>query len=211
MNYVKDEKLLQAYLVKYGIREMFDTPELHFRFFEYDKGEQVVGPMKPLEHILFLVDGTAHIYGLREDSRFLPVSVSTPLTIYGDVEFATGHGSPFFVEAASRLYCAALPLAEYDEILRGDVRFLNTLLAHLGEKFAFATMMDNFSGELEEQVLYYLDNHCPDGCIHSVKDTVFRLRCSRRQLQRVLGSLCEKGMLEHYKKGGYRRTRGADT
>ena len=52
--------------------------------------------------------------------------------------------------------------------------------------------MDVTMQTLEEKLLLYLDKMQPDHTIHSVNETVIAMHCSRRQLQRVLKTLCEE-------------------
>ena len=204
MEVLRQPELLRDYLDRFQIREMFDTQDLHFRLFQYSKGERLLSPIRKMEHLLFLVEGTVYIYGLRQDAGYSPLVVHTPLTIYGDVEFATQQPGGFFVEAQSSVRCVALPFRQYEETLRADVRFLNTLLRFLGEKLAFASSIETSGASVEEQVLFYLENFCADGCIHSVNETFMRLHCSRRQLQRALSRLCSTGQIERVGKGCYR-------
>lgn len=57
---------------------------------------------------------------------------------------------------------------------------------------------------LEERLLYHLKNECLHRTIIGMDDTAARLRCSRRQLQRVVKKLEEQGRLKKLRKGCYR-------
>lgn len=203
METVKDQKQLERYMEQYRIREMFDTDSLDFQLVHYRKGERMASADVMINDLLFLAEGTVKVYGIREDAGIIPVNEEEPLQIYGDMEFATGHPGMFFVEAVNDVYCIALPFRENEEVLRKDARFLNTLLSHLGEKVENISILETCSTTLEERVLYYLKETAQDHMIHSVSSAMSSLRCSRRQLQRVLHDLCASGTIVKVKKGCY--------
>ena len=74
MRYIHDEKLLERLLVQEGVQDHFETRGLSFRLVEYEKGELICAPGKPLEDILFTVRGTVQVYSLREDGGRTPIS-----------------------------------------------------------------------------------------------------------------------------------------
>lgn len=196
--------LLERYLKKYGIREKFDTKELEFRLIRFEKGEYLTSPIKVSEHLLFLVKGTVQIYSLRADTSVSPVTVQRPPAFFGDMEFATGHPTPFFSEAAEEVLCIALSLPRYGAFLARDCRFLSAMLRSVGEKLNQVSLMDASGRTLEERLLYYMEHLCRDGTLSGINDAVGQLRCSRRQLQRVLADLCRQGRIEKTGKGIYR-------
>lgn len=197
-------QILNNALQKYKIPQMFDTPDIEFHLIRYQKGEQLTSPTITPEQLMFLVKGTVQIYSLLEDGVLSPVTVQRPCTILGDIEFITGKPPTFFVEAKSEVLCVTLHIAVYQERLHQDIRFLNTLLESVGSKFNIVSQLEVNCRTIRERLLYYLNNLSEDGCIHSVNDTMIQLRCSRRQLQRVLAELCRENILIKEKKGGYR-------
>ena len=56
----------------------------------------------------------------------------------------------------------------------------------------YSSSQSNFS-TLEEAFLSYLSKRCPDQTFSGVEKMAMQLHCSRRQLQRVLKKLLEKG------------------
>lgn len=198
---------LQNALKKNGILEMFDTPNLDFRLLRFRKGEYLASPEIEPEYLLFLIRGSVQIYNLMEDSSLAPVGVQNPGAILGDIEFITNQPTLFFVEAKTEVTCVGLSISAYRAVFRQDVRFLNTLLDSVCHKLKSISMMDVNNRTLRERLLYYLSSLSPDGCIHSVNEIVMQLRCSRRQMQRVLSELCEEGILVRNGKGRYRLCR----
>ena len=87
---------MEYWLDKGGIRDCFDTPDLVFQAYRYEKGEYITVPGKPMDKILFLVEGTVQIYGIREDGSLSPVNQIVSPTILGDLEFPNQEAAPFF-------------------------------------------------------------------------------------------------------------------
>lgn len=199
---------LQAYFERFHIGSKFTSPDLQFRLLRFGKGECLTAPYQKLNDILFLVKGSVKIYHLRSDGGFSPVASVTPVAILGDMEFATGQPTAYYSETMSEALCIGLSLSRYDSCLREDPIFLNEMLRSVGEKLAMVSSLETSSQGLEEKVLFYLESFCPDGCLHSVNDTVMQLHCSRRQLQRVLKKLCDAGRIEKQRRGAYRLSSG---
>ena len=123
-------------------------------------------------------------------------------TLLGDVEFCGANGGTFYTGAAERVLCLAIPFAENRKTLEDDSIFLRFALRQMAQKLTMSTM-DVTMQTLEEKLLLYLDKMQPDHTIHSVNETVIALHCSRRQLQRVLKTLCDDGRLARTGKGHY--------
>lgn len=81
--------------------------------------------------------------------------------------------------------------------------FLRFVLARLAEKLALSSRMDVVTQTLEEKLLFYLNNVNPNHEITSISQTLQVLHCSRRQLQRLLKSLCDDNILIKKGRGCY--------
>lgn len=196
--------LMKYYLERYGIMESFSTLNLQFRLLRFEKGEYLTSPDKRMDEILFLVKGNVQIYNLQSDSGISPVAPVCPGAIFGDMEFATGHPSAFYTEAMNTVLCIGLSLSRYGEILKQDAVFLFRMIYSLGSKLEDFLILETSGKSLEEQVLFYLEHFCGQGCMHSVNTAVMHLHCSRRQLQRVLKKLCDDGRIEKKQRGTYK-------
>ena len=201
MQEIKDTKRIEQ--VYQTVQHCFRLrpPVLHF--LQFEKGELLNHPLCPLDQFLIVAEGRVSIYDLSEDGGIRYVSRTGAGTLLGDVEFCGADGSAFYTEAAERVFCLAIPFAENRETLEDDPVFLRFALRQMAQKLTMSTM-DVTMQTLEEKLLLYLSNMQPDHTIHSVNETVIALHCSRRQLQRVLKTLCEEGKLEKTGKGKYR-------
>ena len=119
------------------------------------------------------------------------------------MEFAEGGNPPFFTEAVTDVTCIALPVQPYEKQLHADNRFLHVLLHSYAKKLHFFAFVDAPAETIEERVLLYLKNVCPNHTIQGIEAAVLQLRCSRRQLQRVLQKLCAEQKLKKIGKGRY--------
>ena len=203
MRQITDTARIDAWVKAEHIRDNFDTQELTFGACRFAKGEIIASPDAPLRELLFLVEGAVQIYGIRADGSFSPINFMTAPGMLGDVEYCNGL-SPFFVEAKTGAVCVSLDVAKYRDSLDRDVRFLHRLLRSFAEKLEYFSMEETISSSVEERVLFYLRSVSPDHELRGIEATLLRLRCSRRQLQRVLGKLIAEGKIRKIGRGHYR-------
>lgn len=109
----------------------------------------------------------------------------------------------YYVEAAEKVICLAIPFQENKSMLENDPIFLRFVLTQLAEKLSLSSQLDAITQTLEEKLLFYLSNVEPNHEISSVSQTLQVLHCSRRQLQRVLKSLCDNNILIKRGRGCY--------
>ena len=203
MEEIRDRRWIAEQVAASGIRDYFDSEELEFQAYRYARGEIIASPDAPLQHLLFLVKGAVQIYGIRSDGGISPINYMTPPGMLGDVEYCNGL-SPFFVEVKEEAVCLALDVRRYREALDRDLAFLHHLLRSFAEKLEHFSLEETLSFTVEERVLFYLSNIAPDHEIRGIETALLRLRCSRRQLQRVLRQLCDEGKIKKTGHGSYR-------
>lgn len=207
MKELNEPDQIELYIRKSGIKEKLSTEGIIFKVFRYEKGELLASPVEPLDHILFPVEGKAVIYGIRNDGTSFPISEIRKGDIIGDVEF-TGSDEPvLFVEASKPVVCLAIDIKAYRKILMNDVTFLQTILASFAGKFRKIITIDAMSGNIEERVLNYMENLSPEHELYRISEAIYTLRCSRRQLQRVLRKLADEGKIMKTGKGRYKLSR----
>ena len=203
MQLIHDEKLLEAILEKEKIH--FCNRPRSVRLLQFEKGELLTQPLTPLRQFLIVERGSVQIYGMDESSRKYSIALSKKGTLLGDVEFCKDKLSPFFTEAVGTVLCLAIPFQQNRSQLENDTIFLQFVIEQLANKLTMMAKMELTVQTLEEKVLLYLQDAWPDHEITSVNEALSSLHCSRRQLQRVLKKLCEKGKLEKCGRGHYRK------
>lgn len=203
MKQIQDPKKLREYLDRYQIEALFATKQLPFQLCQYERGEILNYLRDPGSFLRFVVSGAVQIYAVRSDGSRAPLRYEDQFTLLGDMEFCGEPPSPFLVEAAERVICVELPLYHCREQLLEDNTFLRFLLRSVARKAGFAKQEAEYA-TIEQKLLYHMTNNCPGGELRGMEAAAVQLRCSRRQLQRALRTLCEKGRIEKLGKGVYR-------
>lgn len=211
MKRINDSGLIDQLVETHQIHRFFDTRGLSFQCLQYQKGEVLCSPLNSIGYLLFLVNGSVQIYALHPDGWKMPVAAISKASgqIFGDVEFCSGKATAFFAEAMEEITCLALPIQDNQERLHQDVRFLHTLLQSISEKFDLCLNAELIFPTLEEKVLRHLEA-LSDHTIRNLEETALYLKCSRRQLQRVLKKLCENEMIQKTGRGQYCIKESAD-
>jgi CRP-like cAMP-binding protein len=204
MEVVRDTQAVEQLIEFYDIRGLFDTPDLSFIGLHFQKGEVLYSPLNPLQHLLFLVKGSIQMYDLQPDGSTIPISLLSGFTMIGEREFIAPHSTRFFLEAADDCTFIALPIEPNRTELDKDLCFLHYLLTILSDKFEMGVSVESLSGTLEKRLLEYLRYDAEGHELSELDSALFHLRCSRRQLQRVLKKLCDSGELVKLGKGHYR-------
>lgn len=204
MKKITDTDRIAHWIKQEKIQDYFDTKDLEFHANQYEKGELIASPYTALGQILFLIEGVVQIYSLRNDGGISPISQIAEFALLGDMEFCTKEKSPFFVEAKTTVVCLTLSIKKYQEALNQDLRFLHVLLQSFLNKLKIFSSINVVALTIEERVLLYMKTLSTNGELQGVESATVQLRCSRRQLQRVLKKLCDEGAVEKLGKGHYR-------
>lgn len=205
MKHINDAEFVSQLVKQHQLYRYFDSTDLTFQCLKFQKGEILCSPLNPIGYLLFLIHGAVQIYALHPDGWKRPVAptVKTVGQIFGDIEFGCGKPTPFFAEATEETLCLALSIGDHLEQLHRDIRFLHHLLRSMSEKFERYLSVDFPTATLKEKLLSFLES-LPDCELSNIEETALQLRCSRRQLQRILQKLCEDGTLQKVGRGRYR-------
>lgn len=184
--------------------EYFDIKDLQFEIFSYEKGEQMVSPLEPLKYFMFIIEGMVRIYTLKEDSSIQAIVNLDEGAILGHHEFCFESDEyTLYAEAITSVKCLVLPFKQAYKNLKKDSDFLMFLLKNtLLDQVRSSEIMQRKTN-LEDQILFYIQNICENNTLSSVNNAVEMLHCSRRSLQRALKKLCDQGVLVHEKHGYY--------
>ena len=171
---------------------------------EFEKGEILNGPLRPISRFYIIVKGSVSIYNLTEDGSIRYIAKAASGTLLGDVEFSGEGNQSFYIEAAETVLCLAMPFRENQAILENDPVFLRFVLGQLAGKLSLSAVITASAQTLEEKVLFFLRKVQADHKISSVNHALQLLHCSRRQLQRVLKKLCDEDLIVKTGRGCYR-------
>ena len=204
MREIRDEVLLEQYLRKYHIRSFFDTRELPFRLYEYAPGEMinVVHPME--ESIKFIVEGVFDHYKIQEDGSPYLIAHCDGFGFMGDLAFCGRMPPDRYQEVIETVRAVELPLEPLRRTLENDNRFLRFLLDTMAQRMTASMDSRANMTSAEEALVAYLRWRCPNHTLSNVSEAAFHINYSRRQVQRALKALTEKGSLIREGKGLYR-------
>lgn len=172
MREIKDTKQIER--VYETVQHCFCLRPPVLRLLQFEKGELLNHPLRPLERFLIVAKGRVSIYDLSDDGGIRYVSRAGAGMLLGDVEFCGVDSSTFYTEAEERVLCLALPFAENRAALENDPVFLRFALCQMAQKLTMSTM-DVTTQTLEEKLLLYLDKVQPEHTVRSVNETVIAL------------------------------------
>ncbi|MCI1347030.1 MAG: hypothetical protein LKG61_08700 [Solobacterium sp.] len=203
MRTIEDREQIRKWIEQYNIYDCFDSSGLEFTACIFAAGETIVSPADRMDRIMFALKGSVRIYGIHRDGSYTPVSKENVPFLLGDLEYAEKGKSVFFAEAAEETVFLCLSLSRYRDVLDHDARFLRFLLKSCSDKLMMISTFDPVGLSLYERVLLYLTDEETSHEIIHLDPLLLRLRCSRRQLQRVLKKLCMDGKIQKTGKGHY--------
>lgn len=177
-----------------------DISQLDFHDAFYKKGEIITFPQRRMYRLMFVLSGQIAVYAVNENGDVMLVVTGNDFTVLGDIEFATGSESVFFVEARSDVHITYLDIEKERKRLENDTVFLRALMKEIALKLSGPLMQVSINAPIRERVLLLLSK---DSKIHGLENACAHLHCSRRQLIRVLHQLCDEGLVEHSGHGLY--------
>lgn len=204
MKHIKDKKEIQHILDNAKIDQYFDTPNLLFTIRKYSKGEFLKHPLDGDDAFQFVIDGNVNIYYIRENGTKYFLSQCEGFFTIGDMEFLGHIKTPIYAEALGDVISITISLTQYQNQLLNDNKFLNLLLKTLSQILSTVTTNTAIDSPLPERLLNHMKYHCPNGILHGIEKSAFRLNCSNRQLQRVLNELVKKEIIKKCGKGKYK-------
>ncbi|MCD8028747.1 MAG: hypothetical protein LUF02_08865 [Erysipelotrichaceae bacterium] len=159
MKTITDIKQIEQWVKENHILNYFDTTNLIFEAYSYDKGELITSPNKTLHTIMFFISGSVKIYGIREDGSMSSINhLDSPFMI-GDLEFSNNGLSLFFTECNTDAICLSLSIEKYYDELCHDIQFLHLLLKSYSSKLIQASTMNTIAPTIEERVLLYFQTY----------------------------------------------------
>ena len=203
MKKIYEKAVIEENIRKSGLKEHFDTEALDFFVIRYQQGELLSAPEQPVAYFQFLVRGSVALYYLEEGGTRRNVMVMDSQGMLGDMEFALGNTPVFYVEAVTVSTVLALPMEKNRAKLEADCDFLMYLLRHVSRIKILSARNRVVLPRLEERLLYHMRTECAHQTITGMEVTAAKLQCSRRQLQRVVKALEERGVLVKRGKGRY--------
>ena len=202
METINNQKKIDAYVQKYGLRPLFgEMPRFFLR--HYKPGELLTTPFSPSQYLQFVVEGDLLLYNMPDEESTIMLQTNYhEVRLLGDMELLDSKFTPFFVEAKTDVYTLAFHLEAYRQQLLNDPLFLRYLCLSLANKLNGA-VMSSMRVPLRRLVAMSLQKAEAGAEINNIARLAHSLNVSPRQLMRVLKEFCELGVLEHTRKGAY--------
>jgi CRP/FNR family transcriptional regulator, putaive post-exponential-phase nitrogen-starvation regulator len=203
MRKISDDKLLNQYINKYDIKNIFDDEiltyaQLHF----YEKEEYIFESGETLEYYYLLVDGKIKIYYPFENGKSMLLKFYKDFNTIGDIELLKGIPILCSIDAVEDTYLIAIPSAMLREKFFNNVKFLHHLVDSLSEKL-YGTINNssyNFVYPLINRLSSYLVEHLTgENCMilnSSYLDIAQFLGTTYRHLNRTLKEMEVKSIIK---------------
>ncbi|WP_274941765.1 Crp/Fnr family transcriptional regulator [Chordicoccus furentiruminis] len=173
-----DKQVLLQLCQKAHLDTILDPDKIGFFGCVYKKGEYLCQPCEEEHHLQIVVEGQVSIYHIRDDGAKYSLTLGSGVFLLGDMEFYQPSPPLFFAEAMTETVSIVIPLAQYGDALKHDVRFLNFLVGVLSQKLFTIVCSDAANASLTDRVLNHLKYHCENGLLYGLEKSVFQLHCS---------------------------------
>lgn len=204
MKKILNKQLLNSYLVKYNIENLFDEDivnyaQLHF----YEKDEAILEVGEQLEYYYLLVDGKIKISYLFENGKSMILKFYKDFNTIGDLEFLKNNPIRCNVEAVEDTYLIAISSTILRKNYIDNINFLHHLINSLSEKLD-ATINNssyNFVYPLINRLASYLSEHIEENKNYVTLNSSFKeiaefLGTTYRHLSRTFNELEEKSIIK---------------
>ncbi len=169
------------------------------RLHRYFSGETIFRQGGALETILFVICGTAKVCLNARNGRNLILCYYASDGMLGDVEFAAGESAATTtVIAVTDFLCAAVPLLENAELLKGNLAFMNRVADGLSRKLLRSCDAHVASAlyTSEQRICSYILMARQNGRFREyLTDAAQTVGVSYRHVLRIMNALCEAGIL----------------
>lgn len=209
MNIISNRKLLNSYVEKYNLNQIFDAELIeNLQLFCFDKGEIIFNKGIDLDYMYFLVKGKIKIYILQDNGKLLLIRLNEPPNILGDIELLTDYQTQCHVESLDESLFICAKMSRIRETACNNVTFLQFIVKNLSSK------LYTISNSASINVLYPLENRlasfilslCKEDLavnskvpIPKLTEVATLLGTSYRHLNRIISQFIEKNIIEKRK------------
>jgi CRP-like cAMP-binding protein len=209
MKKILDKSLIDHYLKEVGIARLFshDIDDL-LEFFYFKKNEFVLHEGIPSDYLYFLADGEVRIYSSIGNGKRLDLGHYSLFRVIGEAATLWGNPPSASVQCNTASYFFGISLLRRRSVLLNDVNFLRYICEVLCTQI-------NMQNQNRQALFFPLENRLASLVLQNTESGVLRynlvtcadlLSTSYRHLLRVIGGMCEKGLLIRGKKGSYQVT-----
>lgn len=204
MQIVNDKKIIDLAKEYVCDNKILNNESIAIGVHRFAKGEFVSTPTRKSNYLYIVLKGNVKIYTINSNSDIVPINYISMGTVIGDVEFCKDDVVSIYAEASDEVDCIAIEVKRNKDDLMDDIFFLQFLLKSICDKVYMNVEGDAPAISVEERVVLYMKTQCEEGVLTGVENAALKVRCSRRQLQRVLKKLADQGKISKTGKGKYK-------
>lgn len=164
----------------------------------YGQHEFIFQLGEPVSALYFLTEGSVLISVPAIDGNASFITKLHVGAVIGDVEYLMNSPAVSTIQALTPVQCIRIPIFQNRHLLEQDLNFYRYLCRTLAERFTDASTRTIRKTQLtldKRLAEYLLAQYSPVQAITNLKPISELLRCSYRQLLRVIKVFCEKNYL----------------
>lgn len=193
---------MQQYINQFQLDKVFNEPLLQAVTLEtYNKSDLIIEQGEQPHYLYFLVEGKIKVFAFSDEGKKLIIAFNQPFSIIGDIEFV--QQAPFLntVEAITDVKMLKIPLKVIHQYGMQHLPFVTFILETLTRKFYMNANISRFNlmYPVEVRLASYLLSMTTEEekvSIHHLRDAADLIGTSYRHLNRIIGQLCEEGVIE---------------
>jgi len=213
MEKIDDFRLMEMYVSKYNINEIFTYDMKQFmELMIFKKNEHICRDGEVIEYLFFFVKGKAKVYTTLSNGKSLLLCFYEKFKVLGDLEIIDCETASTNVQVIEDSLCIGISKENVNNYLLKDSKFLRFICSSLSSKLNRCSKNSsiNLLYPLENRLASYIlatvektDNNCEENIVLNGNLTEISelLGTSYRHLLRTINILCLKGTIR--KKGNY--------
>ncbi|CAH2213091.1 Crp/Fnr family transcriptional regulator [Tepidibacter aestuarii] len=203
MKKISNDTLLNKYIVKHNVKNIFDDNTLKYaQIHYYEKNEDILQADCELNYYYLFVDGKIKISYLLENGKSILLKFCTDFESLGDLELLNDIPIRCNVEAIENTYLIALPAKILRDSYCDNPKFLKHIINSLSNKLDATCNNSSYNlvYPLINRLSSYIVEHITDkGYIQlnsSFKEIAQFLGTTYRHLNRTFNTLESKGIIK---------------
>lgn len=169
-----------------------------------EEGEMIINEGTPSDYLFYLIEGQCSYFSLTSSGTFVSFGAEKKYRFFGEVSSLWNETPTSSVQAITKVFCLAISLKKYRDILTNDITFLRYTCKTLANR---VNNLDNTlstyigSNVRERLAAFIIQNMSSDEIFSkSLVSTSNALGTSYRHLLRVIDGFCKEGILKKDKR-----------
>lgn len=211
MNEIKNSRLLDAYIKKYGIDQIFSDFSYYYPYMtlvEFPRRSFICCDARFAGYFYFIVKGRYKVYGNLENGKRILYRFCNAFSVLGEMEFMLEERLRADINTVETVETCVAVIFDYREVvprLLQDAKFLYFVCQIFAEKLSYFGNMQmvNSLSSAQEKVAIYLVNSTDKSGIFCENQGIVaeQLDISYRHLHRILRRFVENGWIARLENG----------